>query len=267
MHCTNSAEYAWRWVYQDPRHPLCRSICLFVRGLHSQGSTARSRVFYLFHRFIKDTRNDIPVDLIVSLLDGFRDILTVQVEIPETEETDQQILLAEAVSNPGLFDAQLYLFETAGTLISVLHKSIDQRQQASILLSVVKPLLDALSASLHSATKDSREIMPILEIHHIIIALGNIAKGFPEFPSPTTEGYVLPPLETFRQIAQAILVCLEAMNIFKIVRDAVSNFAPEIDLDTDDITDEVCVCSNHCNNWTECHSLHTASDGQSPCTL
>jgi len=197
-----------------------RLIHLFlVRGLHSQSSTVRSRVFYLFHRFIKDTKNDIPVDLAVNLLDGIRDVLTIQVEIPDLEDTDQQSLLTEAVNNPGLFDAQLYIFETAGILVSLLYKASEQ--QAPLLLSIVKPLLDGLSTSLHATTKDPREVLPILEVHHIIMALGNIAKGFPDYPSPVTEGYILPPLDIFGQVAQAILVCLEAMNVFKVVRDAV----------------------------------------------
>ena len=54
------------------------------------------------------------------------------------------------------------------------------------------------------------------------MALGNIDKGFPDFPRPLPEGYIPPPLGVFSQAAEAILVCLEAMNIFRVVRDAVS---------------------------------------------
>ena len=113
----------------------------------------------------------------------------------------------------------MYLFEAAGTLISLLHKTPDQA--AALLLSVVRPLLDDLSASLQ-AVKGPDSVLPILRIHHIIMALGNIAKGFPEYPNPVPEGYIAPPLDVFREVGQAILVCLEAMNVFRVVRDAVS---------------------------------------------
>ncbi|TBU33297.1 ARM repeat-containing protein [Dichomitus squalens] len=190
---------------------------LGVRALHSPDSSTRSRVFYLFYRFIREDRNEIPPDLAISLLDGFRDLLAIHVELPELEDPQSQDMLTEAVSASTIFDSQLYLFEAAGTLVSLLHKTPDQA--AALLLSVVRPLLDDLSASLQ-AVKGPEDVLPILRIHHIIMALGNIAKGFPEYPSPVPEGYIAPPLDVFREVGQAILVCLEAMNVFRVVRDA-----------------------------------------------
>jgi exportin-T len=83
--------------------------------------------------------------------------------------------------------------------------------------------MDGLSVNLQAATKGSQEVVPIVKVHHIIMALGNISKGFPDYPQPPPSGYILPPLDVFAQVAQAILVCLEAMNAIKIVRDAVSH--------------------------------------------
>ncbi|PCH42166.1 ARM repeat-containing protein [Wolfiporia cocos MD-104 SS10] len=187
------------------------------RGLHNPESSLRSRVYYLFHRFIKEDRNEISPDMAVLLLQGFRDLLEVQVALPELENSEQQDLLTEAVANPGIFDSQLYLFETAGTLISLVWQAPEQG--AELLFSVVKPLMNELSASLQ-AVKGPESIVPILKVHHIIMALGNVAKGFPDYPSPLPEGYIMPPLGVFNELAQAILVSLEAMNVFKIVRDA-----------------------------------------------
>ncbi|KAH9838251.1 armadillo-type protein [Rhodofomes roseus] len=186
-----------------------------ARGLHNPESNMRARVFYLFQRFIREDRNEISPELAVSLIEGMRDLLTVQVELPEIEEG--QDLLSEAITNPGIFDSQLYIFETAGILVSLLYKT--PGQASAFLLSIVKPLLEDLSASLQ-AVKGAGDVVPILKVHHIIMALGNVAKGFPDYPSPVPEGYISPPLEVFTEIAQAILVCLEAMNIFKVIRDA-----------------------------------------------
>lgn len=185
-------------------------------------SSLRSRVFYLFYRFIRESKNEIAPELAVSLLQGMRDLLSIQVELPELENPEQQDLLTEAVNNPGIFDAQLYLFETAGTLASLLYKTPEQG--SALLQSIVKPLLDELSVNLQ-AVKGVEDVMPILKVHHIIMALGNIAKGFPDYPSPIPEGYILPPLDVFNEVAQAILVSLEAMNVFKVVRDAVRSGA------------------------------------------
>ncbi|RDX57282.1 ARM repeat-containing protein [Lentinus brumalis] len=190
---------------------------LDVRGLRSPESSTRSRMYYLFYRFIREDRNEISPELAVSLLEGFRDLLVIQVELPELENTEPQEILHEAVTAPSIFDSQLYLFEAAGTLVSLLHKTPEQA--AALLLSVVRPLLDELSAGLQ-AVKGPDDILPILKVHHVIMALGNIAKGFPEYPNPVPEGYVAPPLDVFREVGQAILVCLEAMNVFRVVRDA-----------------------------------------------
>ena len=197
---------------------------LFHSGLHSPDSVVRARVFYLFHRFIKDGKNGIPPEIALSLIGGIRDLLTIQVELPELEDPDQQDLLTEAIKNPGIFESQLYMFEAVGTLVNILYRNPED--QVSLLQSIVKPLLDELSINLQSSTKGTRDVLAIVRLHHIIMALGNIAKGFPDYPSPVPEGYIGPPLDVFRQVAQAILVCLGAMNVFKVVRDAVSKQFP-----------------------------------------
>lgn len=212
----------------DGRYKVCpRSVpfksrhflFIFYRGLHNPNSALRSRVFYLFYRFVKEDRNEIPAELAGSLIEGVRDLLVIDVELPELDEPDHDIL-ADAVNNPGVFDAQLYLFETIGTLVSLYYKN--PKQSAALLLSIVKPLLDELSVNF-SSVKGPNDVLPIVKIHHIIMALGNIAKGFPDYPSPVPEGYLLPPLEVFNQMAEAILVCLGGMNVFRVVRDAVSS--------------------------------------------
>ncbi|KAI0690003.1 ARM repeat-containing protein [Cytidiella melzeri] len=190
-----------------------------VRGIHNPESSLRSRVFYLFHRFIKEDRNEISPELAAKLIDSIRDVLVIQVELPELDSAEQD-LLVEAIKHPGIFDAQLYLFETVGTLVSLFYKTPEQRND--LLSSIVKPILDDLSRDLQ-AVKGTEDVLPIVKVHHHIIALGNIAKGFPDFPSPVPDGYLLPPVEIFTQVAQAILVSLEALNIFRAIRDATRN--------------------------------------------
>ncbi|KAG6331220.1 hypothetical protein ID866_7869 [Astraeus odoratus] len=187
-----------------------------ARGLHSSDMSVRQRTYYLFHRFIREGKNEISSELAISLLEGIRDLLSIQVELPKLESPEDD-LLAEAIKNPGLFDSQLYIFETVGILAALLAKNPER--QASVLLSIVTPLLGVLSTNL-PLVKSDRDVIPFLQVHHAIMALGNIAKGFPDYPSPVPEGYSFAPLEVFRQVSQAILVVLEAMNVFKDIRDA-----------------------------------------------
>ncbi|KAI0671757.1 ARM repeat-containing protein [Trametes maxima] len=190
---------------------------LGTQGLHSPESSTRSRVYYLFYRFVREDRNEISPEVAVLLLDSIRDLLIIQVELPELENPESQDILQEAVTTSTIFDSQLYLFEAAGTLVSLLHRTPEQA--AALLLSVVRPLLDELSVSLQ-AVKGPEDVLAILKVHHIIMALGNVAKGFPEYPNPVPEGYIAPPLDVFREVGQAILVCLESLNVFRVVRDA-----------------------------------------------
>jgi exportin-T len=186
-----------------------------IRGLHSPKSTVRARVFYLFHRFIKDNQREISLELAGTLLEGIRDTLIIRVELPEVDPNEPNDPLTEATSTP---DPQLYLFETIGTLVHLFFKTPEQ--SSALLLSVVTPLLEDLSENLR-AFEGKQDVLPIVKIHHIIMALGNIVKGFPDYPTPVPEDFVLPPLPVFRNVAQAILTSLGAMKEFKVVRDAV----------------------------------------------
>ena len=141
-----------------------------------------------------------------------------QVELPQLESPEQD-LLTEALRLPADFDKQVYLFETAGLLLSLYFKTPDQQRQ--LLLTVIKPLLDDLSNNLQAA-KNPANVLAIVKVHHLIIALGNVARGFPDFPSPLPPGYILPPVDIFTEIAQAILVSSESLNQFRPIREAVS---------------------------------------------
>ncbi|EIN04838.1 ARM repeat-containing protein [Punctularia strigosozonata HHB-11173 SS5] len=189
------------------------------RGLHNPDTSIRSRVYYLFHRFIRESRNEVSVDLALELLEGVRDLLEPKVDLPELDDPAEQDLLEEAIRNPGIFDSQLYLFETVGVFISLLYKN--PAQQAASLLSIVQPWLDELGRSLQVAGSAQKDVMAILKVHHIDMALGNVAKGFPDYPSPPIPPeYIMPPINVFRDMAQAILVSLETLKGYKGIRDA-----------------------------------------------
>ena len=224
-------------------------------------------MFYLFHRFIKEVRNEISPDLAASLLDSITDLLAIQVDLPELDSPETQDLLTEAIKNPGIFDAQIYLFETAGILNSLFFK--DPAQSETLLKSIVKPLMGELPGHLQ-AVKASSDVTAILKIHHIIMALGNVAKGFPDLPSPLPEGYILPPLEVFREIGQTILVCLEQLNVVKGVRDAVRlpcPRSPVLTLTASSTVDAFRFRKDRRPDREQHHVSDSSTDGESPGAL
>ena len=149
-----------------------------------------------------------------------RDLLVIVAEISEPEEPEMDIL-TEAIRNSS-FDSQLYLFESVGILCSLISKT--PAEQSTVLLSLVKPLMADLSLSFQAfRTNGPSDLVSIVKVHHIIMALGNIAKGFPDYPTNTTvpQNGITLLMEVFVEMTRAILVCLKAMNVFKPIRDAV----------------------------------------------
>ncbi|KDQ14828.1 hypothetical protein BOTBODRAFT_32183 [Botryobasidium botryosum FD-172 SS1] len=191
---------------------------LDVRGIHTPKTELRGRYFYLFHRFIKDVRQEIPSEHVPPLLDTIRDLLLIEVEAPEDDRPDIDSL-EDDPNVFGIFDSQLYLFESVGTLLSLLGPT--PTDQAVLLGTVTTPLLTGLSQAIQAHMNAPQALLHVLQAHHHIRALGSISKGFPDAPVPTPPGYVPAPwVAVFKQAAEAILVCLEAMNSQRLVRDA-----------------------------------------------
>jgi len=178
----------------------------------------RGRLFYLFHRFIKDIRSEIPHELVPTILNSIGDLVVLNVELPEPDSPGIDPL-ENAVNTPSLFDSQLYLFETVGTLLSLL--SGVQVEQAVLLQTITNPLLTALSETLQIQMIGPQDVLPVLKVHHLIRALGNISKGFPDAPVPTPQNYTPPVwISVFDQVAEAVLVSLATMSGWKVVREA-----------------------------------------------
>lgn len=192
-------------------------------------------------------------------MDSISDALVIQFELPEPESPDQDILF-EAINEPSVFDSQLYLFEAAGTLVSLTFTIPEQ--QSALLRGLTKPLLDDMERALGTPVTNSQDVLPVLQVHHYIMALGSIAKGFVDFPNPVPPEWILPPLDVFEEAAQAIIVSLGAMNRYKVVREAVraSSFVYDISLLTLH-ADPQRLCTTISFNWTDDDQIHSTFDG------
>jgi exportin-T len=118
----------------------------YFRGIHNPNTHNRGRLFYLFHRFIKDVKSEVSPHDVPPLLNSIGDLLSIQVELPELESPEQDVLQV-AVEQPTLFDSQLYLFETVGTLISLM--GADQPTQTSLLQVRMRRQSDIMTTDLY----------------------------------------------------------------------------------------------------------------------
>lgn len=190
-----------------------------TRGIHNEKTSVRHRVFYLFAKFVKDARNSIDASFVLAILNSISDALTVQAVLPESENPEED-LLVKATTGPQPFDNHLYVFEAVASLVSLV-KAEDE--QVSFLQAVMNPLISGIEDSLRRMGMASSTLNPldVLQMHHLILAIGALARGFPDAPEHMVEGQ--PPIAwhaPFQQGIEAILKALEFLKSFKCIRDA-----------------------------------------------
>ncbi len=200
-----------------------------TRGIHQPQASVRQRVFYLFAKFVKDVKGSVDPSFVPAILGGMGDVLPVVAVLPEMENPEDDVLV-KATTGAQPFDNQLYLFEAVGTLIGLLWQ--DPQEQLRLLQAVLGPLIRDIDAGLRKPLtgNTSNDALGILQIHHLVSAIGSIAKGFPEAPD------VLPPespvwISAFEEAGDAIFRALDVMKTQRIVRDAVSAGEKERKLD------------------------------------
>lgn len=187
----------------------------FVGGVHDSHPRVQSRSWYLFYRFVKTLRQHIG-EFAQSVLEAISDILVIKAELPE--DKDDEMSSEDNQGEDLKFDSQLYLFEAVGYLSSI--KSIAPEKQALFVTTVTTPLFRNMEKSLESAKRgDARAV---LQVHHVIMALGTLAKGFAD-GTPGSNVSVSPNdlvSRGFESAEEAILVSLECLRNSPKVRDA-----------------------------------------------
>ncbi|GAA5859251.1 hypothetical protein JCM8547_008938 [Rhodosporidiobolus lusitaniae] len=187
-------------------------------GLHQPDQAVQARVFYLFSRFIHQAKSivqaNVSGELVQTILTGMQDLLVVSATLPDSEPPSAE-LLNKAASSPSFFDAQLYLFETVGTLISILNQIADT--QVVLLNAVLDPLLKDLQASVGPAA--AADVQAVFKAHHLIMAAASVAKGFPDLSArvPVAQGAWV---EVFKRATEGILASAKILGSFVVIRDA-----------------------------------------------
>ncbi|KAF2110054.1 Exportin-T [Lophiotrema nucula] len=188
----------------------------FVRLTHHNHIKVRGRSWYLFLRFVKPLRAQLG-NVSQNIIQAVGDLLPIKAELPDESGDDDMSSDEDDQSADALFNAQLYLFEAVGCISSSPTVPIESKKLYA--QTIMQPLFADMEQTLGQARNgDNRAI---LQIHHIIMALGTLARGYSDWvPSNTNTLPATEVSDEFFKASEAILVALESLNSSMQIRDA-----------------------------------------------
>ncbi|KAF2155973.1 hypothetical protein K461DRAFT_251985 [Myriangium duriaei CBS 260.36] len=194
-----------------------RALENFVRFIHSDHAKVRTRSWYLFFRFVKHLRTHLGGDA-PTVMQSFGDLLHIKAEVPDETDDDDSSEFNDR-SADAVFTAQLYLFEAIGCVASTTQIPI--QNQTYYAKSVLDPLIADLNSAVPTAARGDEQA--ILQVHHVIMAIGTLAKGFCDWmPGVSSSG--APPANElsaqFHPASEAILAALETLKSSMHIRTA-----------------------------------------------
>lgn len=205
---------------------ISRVLEYFVTFVHHEHPKVKLRSWYLFQRFVKHVRLHLG-NIAETILQALSDLLPIKAEVPpEIPEKDDEdgSSSTDGQSANARFTSQLYLYEVAGCIASV--RSVPVNEQVTLIRSTLNPLFSDMDLHLDAARSGNKQAC--LQIHHLIMALGTVARGFSDWvPGHATSHSSAPadPVsEEFSRASEAILVSLEQLKMTFEIREA-SRFA------------------------------------------
>ncbi|KAI1202545.1 armadillo-type protein [Nemania serpens] len=192
----------------------------FVTLVHHDHVRIRTRSWYLFFRFVKHLRAQVG-NVAETVIQSICDLLPIKAEVPSDDADDDMSSDETDNSADAVFNAQLYLFEAIGCISST--GTTPAEKQALYARSVMDPLFADMERHLPRAK--SGDTQAILQVHHIIMALGTLAHGFSDWTPGAQSSNQRPPppkavSDEFARAAEAILIALNGLNTFSEIRAA-----------------------------------------------
>jgi exportin-T len=205
----------YQFFQQNP-HLIPKVLENFVALTHSNHVKVRSRSWYLFQRLVKHLRSQLG-DVSYNVIQAVADLLTIKAELPDNADDDMSSD-EDDQSAESLFNAQLFLFEAVGCIAS--SSTVSPENKRLYAQTIMSPLFSDMEQTLPQARNgDERSL---LQIHHIIMALGTLARGYSDW-MPTSTSSAAPPSDVadeFIKASEAILVALESLNNSSSIRHA-----------------------------------------------
>lgn len=179
------------------------------RGLHNSEIIIKTRLNYLFARFVKAMKTKL-VPYVQTVLTNIQSLLIVQ-PTPVTLNN----LNSQSYND-------LYLFEAVGLLISL--DSIPLEQQSEYLGTIIQPMLNTIDEIMTKSLyqMDTPKNMQFThQLNHIIHAIGSIAHGFPNI-SLLLKSNINPPwIAIFNKTLESIVVVLERLSDQSSIRESI----------------------------------------------
>ena len=198
--------------FEANNHLIPTALEKFVNFVHHDHVKVRTRSWYLFLRFTRSLRQYLG-NIAENIVQAVKDLLPIKAELPDENSDNDDMSSDESdQSASARFNSQLYLYEAIGCVCSA--HAVPVENQVRYVRSIITPLFSDLEAHLGQAkVGDERSI---LQVHHLMMALGTLARGFsdwtPANTSPTSSAPAQAISEGFTQAAEAILVALESLN-------------------------------------------------------
>ncbi|KAL4787851.1 Exportin-T [Aspergillus varians] len=209
--------------FQHHTHMIPGVLESFLQLAHHPMKKVKTRAWYLFHRLVKQLRAYID-NVAQTVVEALGDLLVIQAELPsESSDGDEMSSEDHEGSADAVFNSQLYLYEAIGIICSI--PTIPADKQVLYAQSVLTPVFVDMEKNLGPAK--SGDERAVLQIHHDIMALGTLARGFSDWmpgANPTAQLPAAEVSEAFSQVSEATLVALESLKASFNIRTA-SRFA------------------------------------------
>ncbi|KAL9110240.1 MAG: hypothetical protein Q9227_005147 [Pyrenula ochraceoflavens] len=198
-------------------HLIPRTLQHFLQFVHHPQMKVKTRAWYLFHRLVRSLRSHVG-NTAEQVVESLSDLLPISAEIPDSARDDASSESHDS-SAYAIFQSQLFLFEAIGCICGGPAVPVDK--QVFFGQSVMNPIFSDIESNLARAkAADERATW---QIHHDLMALGTLARGFSDWiPGASTQSTPL-PVEVrvaFASVSEATLVSLESLRTSSNIREA-----------------------------------------------
>ncbi|KAJ2619825.1 pre-tRNA nuclear export protein, partial [Coemansia sp. RSA 1694] len=147
---------------------------LGANGIRHPYASVRVRVWYFLHRLVKHLSSTGLAMYSSDFISAVNDLLPINADSSTIDSA-----LATGTGY-GLFDSQLFLFESCGIMLAT--GDLDDTARMSLLQHLFNPLFSGAQRLMNSRPSEQilQDPRALLQIHHYLTAIGSIIKGFPD---------------------------------------------------------------------------------------
>lgn len=183
----------------------------FLQLVHHPSIKVKTRSWYLFQRYVRYLRSHIG-NVAETVIQNLTDLLPIRAEAPRDEDTDETSSEDHDSTADAVFNCQLYLFEAIGCICGA--SSVPLEKQVLFTQSVMSPIFSDTEQHLQRAKQGDERAL--LQIHHNLMALGTLARGFSDWTPGTASATPAsaPAREiqvAFGRVSEATLVALKSL--------------------------------------------------------